>query len=156
MDRLSQWILHWINELWQDNEIKKYSTHSKGKPVIAERFIRALKSKVYDYMTSISKNLRIDKLDGIVNKYKNTYSTIKMKLADAKSTTHPRFEVGNHVRITKFLWLKKVKTLCCRYMLLVLLTVQKLYCNVLQKRFAKKKKESKGVQSWKRNHGKTW
>ena len=79
-----------------------YSTHSEGKPVIAERFIRALKNKVYDYMTSISKNVRIDKLNDIVNKYKNTYSTIKMKLADAKSTTHPRFEVDNHVRIMKY------------------------------------------------------
>ena len=29
-----------------------YSTNSEGKPVIAERFIRALKNKVYDYITS--------------------------------------------------------------------------------------------------------
>ena len=56
-----------------------YSTHNEGKPVIAERFIRTLKSKIYEYMTSISKYAYVDKLDYIVNKYNNTYNrTIKM------------------------------------------------------------------------------
>ena len=56
-----------------------YSTHNEGKSVAAERFIRTLKSKIYKYMTSISKNVHIDKLD-IVNEYNNTYHrTIKMK-----------------------------------------------------------------------------
>ena len=50
-----------------------YSTNNKGKSVIAERFIRALKNKIYKYMTSISKNMYIDKLDDIVKKYNNTY-----------------------------------------------------------------------------------
>ena len=44
-----------------------YSTHNKGKFVIAKRFIRTLKDKVYKYMTSRSKNMYIDKLDDIVN-----------------------------------------------------------------------------------------
>ena len=58
-----------------------YSTHNEGKSVVAERFIRTLKSKIYKYMTSISKNAYIDKLDDIVDKYNNTYhTTIKMKL----------------------------------------------------------------------------
>ena len=40
-------------------------------------------------MTSISKNVYIDKLDNIVNKYDNAYhSTIKMKLVDVKSYTY--------------------------------------------------------------------
>ena len=57
-----------------------YSTNNEGKSVIAERFIRTLKNKIYKYMTSISKNVYIDKLDDIVNKYNNTYhSTIKIK-----------------------------------------------------------------------------
>ena len=52
----------------------------KGKSAIAERLIRASKNKIYKCMTSISKNIYIDKLDDIVNKYNNTYhSTIKMK-----------------------------------------------------------------------------
>ena len=57
-----------------------YSTNNEGKSVIAERFIKTLKNKIYKYMTSMSKNVYIDKLDDIVNKYSNTYhSTIKMK-----------------------------------------------------------------------------
>ena len=58
-----------------------YSTHNEGKSVVAERLIRTLKSKIYKYMTSISKNVYIDKLDDIVDEYNNTYhTTIKMKL----------------------------------------------------------------------------
>ena len=53
-------------------DIVMYSTHIEGKSVVAERFIRTVKNKVYQYMTSISKNVYIDKLDDIVNKYKNT------------------------------------------------------------------------------------
>ena len=45
-----------------------YSTHNEGKSVIAERFIRTLKNKIYKYMTSVSKNVYIDRLNGIVNK----------------------------------------------------------------------------------------
>ena len=62
-----------------------YSTNNEGKSIVAERFIRTLKTKIYKYMTSISKNVYIDKLDDIVNKYNNTYhSTIKMKPVDVK------------------------------------------------------------------------
>ena len=57
-----------------------YSIHNKWKSVVAERFIRALKTKICKYMTSLSKNLYIDTLDDIVNEYSNTYPrTIKMK-----------------------------------------------------------------------------
>ena len=49
-----------------------YSTYKEEKTVIAERFIRTLKNKIYKYMTSISKNVDIDKLDDIVNKHKIT------------------------------------------------------------------------------------
>ena len=40
-----------------------YSIHNEGKSVVAERFIRTLKNKIYKYMTSVSKNVYIDKLD---------------------------------------------------------------------------------------------
>ena len=43
-----------------------YSIHNKGKSVVVERFIRTLKTKIYKYMTSVSKNVYIDKLDYIV------------------------------------------------------------------------------------------
>ena len=91
-----------------------YSTHNEGKSIIAERFIRTLKNKIDKYMTSLSKNLYIDKLDDIVKKYNNTYHTsIKMKPADGKGNTYidfkkesndknPKFKVGDHVRISKY------------------------------------------------------
>ena len=70
-------------------DIEMYSMHNEGKSVIAERFIRTLKNKSHKYMTSISKNVYIDKLDDIVKTYNNTYhNTIKMKLADVKSNTY--------------------------------------------------------------------
>ena len=62
----------------EKNDLEMYSTHNEGKSVIAERFIRTLKNKIYKYMTSISKNVHINKLDDTVNKYNNTYHiTIK-------------------------------------------------------------------------------
>ena len=75
----------------EKNDIEIYSTHNKGKYVIAERFIKALNNKMYKDMTSV---VYIDKLDDIVNKYNNTYpNTIKMNLVDVKSNTYykPKF-----------------------------------------------------------------
>ena len=91
-----------------------YSTHNEGKSVVAERFIRTLKSKIYKYMTSTSKNVYINKLDDIVDEYNNTYhTTIKMKPIDVKDNTYsnvdkevnnndPKFKVGDRVRISKY------------------------------------------------------
>ena len=63
-----------------------YSTHNERKSVI--RFLTNLYNKIYKYMTSVSKNVYIDKYD-IVRKYNNTYhSTIKMKPVDGKSNTY--------------------------------------------------------------------
>ena len=56
----------------EKNEIEMNSMHNEGKSVVAERFIRALKNKIYKYMTSKSKNVYLDKLDDIVDKYNNT------------------------------------------------------------------------------------
>ena len=65
-------------------------------------------------MTSISKNVYIDKLDDIVKEYNNKYHTsIKMKPADVKNSTYidvkketndrnPKFKVGDHVKISKY------------------------------------------------------
>ena len=57
----------------RDNNIEMYSAHNEGKSVIAERFIRTLKNKIYKYMTSVSKNMYIHKLYDIVDEYNNTY-----------------------------------------------------------------------------------
>ena len=56
----------------KDNNIEMYSTHNEEKSVVAKGFIRKLKNKIYEYMTSISKNVYIDKIDDIVHKYNNT------------------------------------------------------------------------------------
>ena len=91
-----------------------YSIHNEGKSVVAKRFIRTLKTKIYEYTTSVSKNVCIDKLDYIVSEYNNTYHrTIKMKPVDVKDNTYiesnkevndkdPKFKVGDHVRISKY------------------------------------------------------
>ena len=65
----------------KDNNIDLYLTHNKEKSVVTERFIRTLKTKIYKYMTSVSKNVYTNKLDDTVNEYNNTYHrTIEMKL----------------------------------------------------------------------------
>ena len=91
-----------------------YSIHNKGKSVVAERFIRTLKNKIFKHMTAISKNVSFDVLDDTVNKYNNTvYRTIKMKPIDVKDNTYvdskkevndknPKFKVGDHVRISNY------------------------------------------------------
>ena len=56
----------------EKNTIKMYSTYSEEKSFIDERFIGTLKNWIYQYMTLISKNVYIDKLDDIVNKDNNT------------------------------------------------------------------------------------
>ena len=98
----------------EENDIEMYSTQNEGKPVVAERFIRTLKNKIYKYRTSVPKNVCIDKSDNIVNKYNNTYySTIKIKPIDVKSNTYiesskeinnknPEFEIGDIVRISRY------------------------------------------------------
>ena len=53
------------------NNIEMYSTYNKGKYVVAERFIRTLKSKIFKLMTAVSKNVYFDVLDDIVDKYNN-------------------------------------------------------------------------------------
>ena len=53
----------WLN----DNDIEMYSIHNEGKSVAAERFIWTLRTKIYKYMTSVSQNVYIDKLDDVLN-----------------------------------------------------------------------------------------
>ena len=95
----------------EKNNIEIYSKSKEGKSIVAERFIRTLKNKVYEHMTAVSKNVYNDKLDDVVNEYKNTYhGTIKMKHVDIKDKAYigssneindkdPKFKVGDHVRI---------------------------------------------------------
>ena len=90
------------------------SIHNKGKSVVAERFIRTLKNKIFKHMTAISKNVYFNVLDYIVNEYNNTvHRTSKLKPIDVKDNTYvdskkevddkdPKFKVGDHVRVSNY------------------------------------------------------
>ena len=97
-----------------NNNIIIYSTYNKGKSVVAERFVRTLKNKLYKHMTAIGKNVYYNILDDVVSGYNNTkHSTIKMKPKDVKfankriyinenNKKDSRFKIGDRVRISKF------------------------------------------------------
>ena len=103
-----------LKKFLKENDIEMYSTHNEGKSVVAERFIKTLKNKIYKHMTIISKNVYFDVLDDIVKDYNNTiHSSIKMKPKDVKDNTFveniekinekdPEFKIGDHVRISKY------------------------------------------------------
>ena len=101
-----------VFEKWlSDNDINMYSTY---KSVVAERFIRTLKNKLYKHMTATGKNIYYNVLDDVVNKYNNTkHSTIKMKPIDVGNNNKrvyidkhnekdSRFKLGDRVKIFKF------------------------------------------------------
>ena len=57
-----------------------YSKFNKGKSVVAERFIRTLKNNIFKHVTVISKNVYVDVLNDIVNRYNNTvHKAVKIK-----------------------------------------------------------------------------
>ena len=122
VDQGSEFYNNNFKKWLSDNNIIMYSTYNEGKSVVAERFIRTLKNKLYKHMTATGKNVYYDVLDDIINKYNNTkHGTIKMKLIDVKnnkrvyidehnekdttkssSSERSRFKVGDRVRISKF------------------------------------------------------
>ena len=67
VDKGSEFYNSSFKKWLKDNDIEMYSIHNEGKSVVAERFFRTLKTKIYKYMTSVSKNVYIDKLDDIAN-----------------------------------------------------------------------------------------
>ena len=115
VDKGSEFYNQNMNKFLNDNNIEMYSTENEGKSVVAERFIKTIKTKIYKYMTSISKNVFIDNLQNIVDEYNNTnHKTIKMKPIDVTSKTNidygggnfnvkkSKFKVGDLVRISKY------------------------------------------------------
>ena len=85
-----------------------YSTYIEGKSVVAERFIRTLKNKLYKHMMATGKNVYYDVLDDVVNEYNNTkHNTIKMKPTDVQNNKRvytdehnekdSRFKIGDRV-----------------------------------------------------------
>ena len=95
------------------NNTEMYSTYNEGRSVVAERFIRTLKNKIFKHMTAISKNVYFDVLDHIVNKCNNTvHRKIKMKPIKVTSNSYAynedfnkkdfKFKIGDHVRVSKY------------------------------------------------------
>ena len=83
----------------KDNNIEMYSTHIEGKSVVAERFIRTLKNKIYKHMATISKNVYFDTLNNIVDEYNNTYHrTIKMKPIDVGDDSFAEYNEKSNER----------------------------------------------------------
>ena len=77
-----------------------YSANNEGKSVVAERFIRTLKNKIFKHMTAISANIYFDELDNIVNKYDNTvHRTIKIKPIDVTSDAYAEYNEDSKKKI---------------------------------------------------------
>ena len=114
VDQGNEFYNHVFKKCLSINNIIMYSTYNEGKSVVAERFIRTLKNKLYKHMTATGKNVYYDVLDDIVNKYNNTkHNTIKIKpkdvgdnnkrvYIDEHNEKRSRFKVGDRVRISKF------------------------------------------------------
>ena len=112
VDQGSEFYNKSFKDFLKINNIEMYSTYNEGKSVVAERFVRTLKNKIFKHMTVISKNIYFDVLDDIVDKYKNTvHRTIKIKPIevtddyyaeyneDPSNKKNPKFKVGDNVRI---------------------------------------------------------
>ena len=101
------WVDHgseFYNQSFKDflkiNNIEMYSTFNEGKSVVAERFIRTLKNKIYKHMTAISKNVYFNVLEDIVNKYNNTvHRTIKMKRTDVTNDSYAEYNEGSNKKV---------------------------------------------------------
>ena len=88
-----------------ENDILMYSTHNKGKSVVAERFIKTLKGKIYQKMACNDNKSYLGYLNKLVDEYNNTYhhSVCKKSIdADYSALTKeikinlkaPKFKIG--------------------------------------------------------------
>ena len=114
VDQGSEFYNQSFKDFLKINNIEMHLTYNEGKSMVAERFIRTLKNKIFKHMTTISKNVYIDSLNDIVNKYNNTvHKTIKMKPIDVTGDSYveynedfnkkgTEFKVNGHVRISKY------------------------------------------------------
>ena len=114
VDHGSEFYNNKFKSFLKENDIEMYSTFNEGKSVVAERFIKTLKNKIYKHMTTIGENVYIDDLNDIVKKYNNTVTrSIKMKPKDVTDDSFvenieesnkgdPKYEVDDDVRISKY------------------------------------------------------
>ena len=103
IDQASEFYNNNFQKWLSDNNIIMYSTYNEGKLVVAERFIRTLKNKLYKHMTATGKNVYYDVLYDVVSKYNNTkHSTIKMKPIDV-GNNNKRVYIDEHNEKHNFL-----------------------------------------------------
>ena len=86
----SEFFKNSFKDFLRINSIEIYSTYNEGKSVAAERFNRTLKNKIFKHITAISKNVYLDVLDIIVNKY-TLHRSIKMKPIDITSDSYAEY-----------------------------------------------------------------
>ena len=92
-----------FKRLLKISNTEAHSTYLEGKSVVAERFIRTLKNKIYKRMTAISTNVRFDLLDDFVNKYNNrVHRIIKMKPIDVTSDSYAEYNEDCNKNEPKF------------------------------------------------------
>ena len=92
VDQGSEFYNNAFKDLLKINNIEMDSTHIEGKSVVAERFFRTLKNKIFKHMTAISKNFYFGMLDYIVNKYNNAvHRTIKMKPIEVTDDSYAEY-----------------------------------------------------------------
>ena len=72
VDHGSEFYNNKFKSFLKNNDIEMYSTFNEGKSVVAERFIKTLKNKIYKHMTTVRKNVYFNVLDNIVKNYNNS------------------------------------------------------------------------------------
>ena len=113
LDHGSEFYNKVFKKFVKENNVEMYSTHNEGKSVVAERFIKTLKNKIYKHMTTLGKNVYFNVLDYILNKNNNSFhSSIEMKPKDVTDDSFvyneefnkkdPKYQIGDNVRISKY------------------------------------------------------
>ena len=114
IDHETEFYNNKFKNILKRDDIEMYSTFKEGKSVVAERFIKTLKNKIYKHMSYIGKNIYLDFLHDTVDEYNNSFlSSIKMKPKNVKDDSFteyfeesnkkdPKFKRSDHVRISKY------------------------------------------------------
>ena len=103
LDHGSEFYNNKFKSSLKENDIEMYTTFNEGKSVVAERFIRTLKNKIYKHMTTIGKNVYIDVLDDIFNKHRNTvHSSIKLGPKDVTDVKYVEYSKETNKKYPKF------------------------------------------------------
>ena len=113
VDQGTEFYNNLMQKLLHDNYIWMYCTCNEGKPIVAERFIRTLKAKIYNEMTGSDNKFDLGYFNKLVHEHNNSYHrSIGKKLIDdyysvligkiESSHKAPKFRVGDKVKITSY------------------------------------------------------